>query len=419
MSFLNNFASQVLTGDQVRDWQHASKIFVDNNFNLSPKYGFLFHVAFDLNPGATRIGKNEKLEMGMLAKTVSLPKYTMETKTLNAYNRPNIIQNGVKYDSVNLTFHDDSADVMRMFWYDYYSYYFRDTDHTLQQYKTPHKYNNTGAPKQWGYTQRQDSGSFDVAPYINAIRIYSLHQKEFTEYILINPTIKSWKFGEHSNTDVSNTMQVDMSVDFETVLYSFGKVSPSTVAGFAELHYDKGPSPLTALGGGTNSLIGPGGMVDAVSGAAGMLSSGNIGGGLLTAGRAIMKNKNTDLKKVAIEDLKTLGVNILSSSNPFSKVSFPGLGSAMASGGPNERLLNQSPGVNGSISATPGATQASAMGTGLEAALGNLKKGASGLADQFGKAASGFASSFNKVTSNNEPIDQGAANKAALGDFEG
>jgi len=405
MSFLNNFVSQSLTGDQVRNWQHATKIFVDNNYNLSPKYGFLFHVAFDLNPAATRIGKNEKVEMGMLAKTVSLPKYTMETKVMNAYNRPNIIQNGVKYDAVSMTFHDDSADVMRMFWYDYYSYYFRDTDHTFQQYQTPHKYNNAGAPKQWGYTQRQDSGNFDVLPYINAIRIYSLHQKEFTEYILVNPTIKSWKFGEHSNTDTSNTMQVDMSVDFETVLYSYGKVSASTVNGFAELHYDKGPSPLTSLGGGTNSLIGPGGIVDSISGVSGMLSSRNVGGGLLTAGRAIMKNENTDLKKVAIEDLKTLGTNILTSSNPFSKVSFPGLGSSMASGGPNERLLNQSPGINGGVSATPGATQAASFATGLEATLGSVKKQVSGMTDQIGKVASKFTKTVGKVLSNNEAVD--------------
>lgn len=406
MSFVKSAFKQIMTGDQVRSWQHASRIFVDSNYNLSPKYGFLFHVAFDLNPNAARVGSKEKLEMGMLAKTVSLPKYSLETKVMNAYNRPNIIQNGVKYDTVNMTFHDDSADVMRMFWYDYYTYYYRDSDHTPTQYQTPYKYESVGAPRQWGYTQRKDSGNYDVAPYINAIRIYSLHQKEFTEYILINPVIKAWRFGEHSNTDTSGIMQVEMSVDFETVLYSFGKVSRSTIPSFVDLHYDAGPSPLTSLGGGTNSLIGPGGLLDTVGDVTNMLSSGNIVGGALAAGRAIQKHKSTNLKKVAIEDLKTLGLNILSSANPFSKVSFPGLGSAMGSGGPNEQMLNRSPGINGLVSATPGATQAAARSTGL---LSSVKQGISNTIDQFGGKVSKFTTSVGKVLSNNEAVDATAA----------
>ncbi len=191
---MGNFVKQVFTGDQVRNWQHATRIFVDNDYALAPKFGFLFYVYFELNPKATRFDKKSKEELGMLAKTVSLPKYTIETKTLNAYNRPNIVQNGVKYDPVNLTFHDDTSNVMRQFWYDYYQYYYRDSDYQLSSYSSPYKYTskNDATGEWWGYTRRNDNKEAAPENYITAIHIYSLHQKKFTEYVLINPTIKNW-----------------------------------------------------------------------------------------------------------------------------------------------------------------------------------------------------------------------------------
>jgi hypothetical protein len=38
------------TNTTVRNYQHATRIFRDGNFRLSPKYGFLFYVEFDFNP---------------------------------------------------------------------------------------------------------------------------------------------------------------------------------------------------------------------------------------------------------------------------------------------------------------------------------------------------------------------------------
>jgi hypothetical protein len=55
-----------------------------------------------------------------------------------------------------------------------------------------------------------------------------------------------------------------MQVFYETVLYGAGKVNKSDVPGFATIHYDLEPSPLTVLGGGTTSIFGPGGIVDGI-----------------------------------------------------------------------------------------------------------------------------------------------------------
>ena len=187
-SILNTFLKQIFQGDTVKDWDHASKLYVANNYALAPKNTFLYHVFFDLNRSAVNPDKQKQIELGMLVKQTSLPKFSIDTKVLNAYNRPNIVQNKIHYDPVNITFHDDSADVVRNFWYDYYGYYYRDNDHGgssyLQSYTDAHnELTSARINKDWGYTIRgTTTGIMKKASYLTAIRIYSLYNKKFSEY---------------------------------------------------------------------------------------------------------------------------------------------------------------------------------------------------------------------------------------------
>jgi len=232
----------------LRDYQHAARIFVDGDYRLSPKYGFLFYVEFDFNPLITNISNITAQEMGMIVKSVNLPRYTMQVKEHNAYNRKNYIQNSIKYDPVTISFHDDQADNVKNFWYDYYSFYYRDSDYADSTYTSPSKYQNRPSFN-WGYTPQPRTGINNSNgnwpyQYIQAIRIYSLYQKSFSEYELINPIITSFKHGEHSNGDSTATMGHEMSVQFETVKYYTGYTTRNTVGGYIDLHYDNTPSPI-------------------------------------------------------------------------------------------------------------------------------------------------------------------------------
>jgi hypothetical protein len=202
----------------VRDYQHAARIFTDSNFRLSPKYGFLFYVEFDFNPAITEISNTAAQELGMIVKSVSLPKYTIDVKAHNAYNRKNYVQNNIKYDPVTITFHDDQADNVKQFWYDYYSFYYRDPDYADATYQATHKYDRR-ASFDWGYTPRPTVGYNTYATnqpyqYIQAIRIYSLYQGNFSEYELINPIITNFKHGDLANGE-NNTLQNEMTVQFD------------------------------------------------------------------------------------------------------------------------------------------------------------------------------------------------------------
>lgn len=239
----------------LRDYKHASQLFVADKFRLLPKSPYLFYVYFDISDGAMSgiSTENNKREIGLLVKSVDLPKFTMETKTQNAYNRPNIIQTKVRYDGTSIVFHDDSANVIRNFLEDYFKYYYRDSDHGSDQsrglYTQDHKYNAVRPTEQWGYTIRAASAK----PYLTSIRIYSLHRTKFSEYILINPIVKSFKHAQlaHSSTDF---LQHEMQVEFETVLYDSGSVSENSIPGYMDLHYDSTPSPLKISGKGAIEL---------------------------------------------------------------------------------------------------------------------------------------------------------------------
>ena len=241
----------------VRDYRHAARIFTDDNFRLSPKYGFLFYVEFDFNPLITNISNTSAQEMGMIVKSATLPKFTIDTKTHNAYNRKNIVQNKINYDSVTIVFHDDQADTVRNFWYDYYSYYYRDPDYADATYSASHKYQSRPT-FDWGYSPRpavgyNNSNSTQPYQYIQSIRIYSLYQKNFSQYQLVNPIITSFKHGDHANGESNNLLTHEMAVQFETVKYLTGYTTANTVGGYIDLHYDNTPSPL--LNGTSPDLV--------------------------------------------------------------------------------------------------------------------------------------------------------------------
>ena len=392
---INQFLQQLGTGDTVKDYSHASKLFVGDNYRLAPRQGFLYHVFIDLNPLVKRIGQMEQKEAGMLAKQVDLPKFSIDTKTLNSYNKPNIVQTKIKYDPINITFHDDHADVVRGLWYDYYNYYYRDADLGYQDASgTPNTtyFQNTKYKKRdnnnWGYTPRQQIGA--DTQYIKAIRLYSLSQKRFAEYTLINPTITAFRHGQHV-AGSSEPMQNEMTISFEHVLYAAGWASDLTLNGFADLHYDNTPSPLTPAGGGTRSILGPGGLLAAADSSVTQIGDKNYAGAFFTAFRGYQNLKNMDLKNAAKNELKQLGTDMLRGNNPLNKLFVPNSGN-QANGNPIFEVTSKEKPLPPSTAAGSATSngQSVSKGGGLPALAGVALAGV-GAAVLAGKKSGGLA----------------------------
>ena len=103
-------------GPTLRNWQHASRLYINNSLEYAPKTKFLYHVTFHLNPDARAIAwgtYSNLIEIGMLVKNADLPKYTAKTQIMNMYNRKKNIQTAIEYQPVTITLHDDNVGATR------------------------------------------------------------------------------------------------------------------------------------------------------------------------------------------------------------------------------------------------------------------------------------------------------------------
>ena len=364
--FFQNFAKDVAGGffgnDYVRDYTHAAKTFRPNAFQYAPKFKFLFHVYFEINPAAYAVGLSTGTNFGLTVKTVKLPSYSFDTHVMNQYNRKRIVQTKIKYDPIDIAFHDDNGNRVRNMWYNYYTYYYKDstkpvvntsgrqtiTNNSLAStggadYNNRNLYNNSIAgDEDWGYigdtstasqTLSSSSQGISKIPFFKNIQIYGFNQHNFVLYTLVNPIITRFSHDTYDYSSGNGTMTNTMTIDYETVKYAEGALdgrAPSnTVPGFGmDENYDRTLSPIARLGS-NQTILGQGGLVDSVGGIYQDLANGNILGAIRTAGTSYNTFKNANLKQVAKSDINGILTQATQQSLPGSVRGnnyFPGYG---------------------------------------------------------------------------------------------
>ena len=264
-------ASQYVTNKAgapwLRGYDHANKLYRENNYALAPKPGFIYFVDFNVNPEIKSYlsgSKNQTdIEMlsiaGLLAKSVQMPKFKVATETLNQYNRKTNIQTKLTYDPVRLEFHDDHASNTSSLWQNYYKYYYRDSAYNpgkVGSGATSPAFKDTKFGKT-DYTYGFQS--FKQVPFFTSIDIYILHQGNFTSLSLINPLITGWEHDTLDQTDGTKMLKNSMTIVYEDVFYDGGYTQPGTRSeSFSQNgHYDKTPSPLnTYYPNGSTSNVG-------------------------------------------------------------------------------------------------------------------------------------------------------------------
>ena len=309
MPSINNFLAGFSNGlPGMKDYAHASRLYVDDNYKLMPKQKFMFHVVITVDDSkfTRKLTTNEKYELNMLVKSCSLPKYNFNVEEKNQYNKKVYIPSRLAYEPVNITFHDDHADTVNAFWKAYYEYNIQDSfGLNLSTPGTEVKddyYNATRTKSQYGLDGAQRRGE----PLIKSIQIFALHKQRFTSFTLVNPVITTFAHDDLDQTDGAGIMANTMQIVYETVLYSAGLIRRGAQpAGFATIHYDLEPSPLSVLGGGTTSIFGPGGIVDGIGSVIADVQSGNFGVGTILKGINTYNNaKKIKAKDAVKEELK-------------------------------------------------------------------------------------------------------------------
>ena len=331
MPSINNFLKGFQDGlPGMKDYQHAARLYLDDNFKLMPKQKFLFHVVFNTDETLFVDGfsANERYELNMLVKACDLPKYNMSYEEKIQYNKKMYAGTRIAYDPVNITFHDDHADTVNAFWKKYYEYNIADSigmnsDLTISNTKDDYYlFGDARKTTKFG----MDTPRVRQKPYLKGIEIFVLHKKRFTSMTLVNPVIGSFSHDNLDQADGAGVMNNTMQILYETVIYKSGIINKNNVPGFATVHYDNSPSPLTVLGGGTNSIFGPGGVVDGVGSVIRNVQSGNILGAILSASntynnakRIKKRDVKQELKGIAKEGVLNIGKQAGSISNPVSQ----------------------------------------------------------------------------------------------------
>lgn len=270
-----NFLSQAANGSgNLRDYQHAARLYVDNFFELAPKAGWSYYVAFNINgealntPGLDTTWITERYKkniVGILVKSSDLPRYTIKTELLNQYNRKTYIQTGISYTPVKLTFHDDMANVTTNLWKTYYNYYYADGTHGYgvtpgQTTNKPVAYGNNKLAETNTKLYKYGLNNSQNVPFFTSIDIYLLNKQKFTSMSLINPIVTAW---DHARLDqtTNDLMESAMTVNYESVIYNTNNVPSKNIPFNARRYYDVTASPLSANGVGSTSILGEGGVV--------------------------------------------------------------------------------------------------------------------------------------------------------------
>ena len=356
MPSINNFLKGFSDGlPGMKDYRHASRLYVDDNFKLAPKAKFHFHVVFDLDEEVaiknTQNLAHEHLELNMLVKACELPKFDMRLEEKIQYNKKIYPSTGIAYAPVNITFHDDHADTVNAFWKKYYEYHIADSVNLDQSRRLATKddyYDNQRHINRFG----KDTPVKRRKPYLRGIQIFVLHKKQFTSYILSNPVIGSFNHDNLDAADGTGILENTMQVFYETVQYGAGVIKKGNLPrGFATIHYDNEPSPLSVLGRGTDSLFGPGGIVGGIGSVMNDVRTGNFSlSTVLTGINTYNRAKRYKGKKAAKEELKgiakkgvlELGKQAGTITNPIGEYS---VGSAAAAAIASGALIATTKGI--------------------------------------------------------------------------
>lgn len=293
-NFLGGVTAGVFgTQADLRDYQHANRLYVRDSYARAPKFGFLYFVSFNLDTNVTLPKKPDVVTAGMLVKRIDLPKFQIATETINQYNRKTVVQTGLKYQPISLEFHDDNSDITNALWTTYFRYYYQDNAYGYTEASASRS--NPAAFGDTKYGETDYAYGFKTvkkAPLFKSIDIYVLHQHKYTQFTLVNPIVTEWSHDNLDQNDSTKILANRMSIAYETVLYNKGSISKSNPANFATQYYDTTPSPLSIGGNGNNSLFSPGGIIDGASSVFGSLASGNILGALIQ-GNTLVRNAKT------------------------------------------------------------------------------------------------------------------------------
>jgi hypothetical protein len=219
----------------LRDSRHAADNFGLNKAYLghgTPRHKFQFFLEFGFNNDVyvkehveKFLDRDDQKFITAMVKSVDLPSMSIDTETINQYNRRRISQTRIKYDPITITFHDTVDGKTLRLWEMYYEYYFRDgvAPEKLEnsRKRDPQKFPE-GLPTHeiednFGYhLQRVGNQKY----LMKSLAIYQVHGGNFTRIELVNPRISNFKHDTLDYAATNDLVEMQMTFEYESVIYS-------------------------------------------------------------------------------------------------------------------------------------------------------------------------------------------------------
>ena len=195
----------------------------------TPLLGFQYFVRVNYNGALKEFVEAYFKEQGgfesnnTLVKSVTMPSIGVESEIFNEYNRKRISQTKLKFDPIDMVFHDVSNGNTLKLWQMYYQYYFADGRYSTKSQAVKDAPVNPVdfEHRNYGYDIGTEDGRVNDVRYLyKSIEIFQVSAGSFNKVTLYNPRIVDFK---HDTLDYSKNdlVEVSYTIDYEWAEYEF------------------------------------------------------------------------------------------------------------------------------------------------------------------------------------------------------
>lgn len=212
----------------LRDNRHAANVFGFTGRCLNHgtprfKFEFFVNIEFDsrvLGLVKSFLGEDVENSLYALCKTVTMPSFTVRTRTMNQYNRHRILQERLEPQTMTMTFHDSVDGRTLKLWELYYRYYYQDGGNTLGEFsQLDGRKFDTVEPRfvdRFGYNSEIVGNTRQL---ITNIDVFQIHSGHISRVSAVSPTVTGFTHDVYDYAASGETMQFELTFQPEYVVY--------------------------------------------------------------------------------------------------------------------------------------------------------------------------------------------------------
>lgn len=190
----------------------------DSRLDKLPRAKFLFMVNF-LRPTATNANYGDwATGISFIVKSVTRPNISFKVETLNQYNKKRVIQTGLEYEPITVSFYDTYDQRVVKMLKQYLDHYYGDFAFGT---RTAWNYDVVSEV----YSEETDEFGFKVNNigsneeyFFENIEFYQFGGGNYNKFILVHPKLVSFDYDDEDYTDTTTPQMINMRFAYEGII---------------------------------------------------------------------------------------------------------------------------------------------------------------------------------------------------------